>query len=165
MRAVIFGDHEHYDPSSSVLPNVFDISQNDGLAHFLLLELLALIQRVGDSGRDQGFVAIERVSSFCQSLGFAPSQVLDSIARAQDKRLIAARPASQREPSAVDRLRITTVGAYVVKRLIYHFTYVDAMIVGTPITSMKFAGELHDARDIRDRLDRCARFLDYLDSQ
>ena len=52
-----------------------------------------------------------------------------------------------------------------VKKLIYHFTYVDAMVVDTPITSVEFASELQDARDIRDRLSPCARFLDYLDSQ
>jgi hypothetical protein len=57
------------------------------------------------------------------------------------------------------------VGAYAVKRLIYQFTYVDAMVVDTPITDEGFAGQLQDARDIRDRLERCSRFLDYLDRE
>lgn len=165
LRAVIYGDHEHYDPASSVLPNVFDISQDDGREHFLLLAVLAYVQRLGDSGRDQGFVAIEAVFSFGQSLGFSPSQVQDSLDRAQEKRLLEARPASQRDSDAVDRLRVTTVGAYVVKRLVLTFTYIDAMIVDTPIVDSGFASALQDERSIRERLERCEQFLNYLDSQ
>ena len=36
MRAVIFGDNEHYDPSTSPIANLFDISSPDGREHFLL---------------------------------------------------------------------------------------------------------------------------------
>jgi hypothetical protein len=36
MRAVIYDDHEHYDPSTSPIANLFDISTPDGREHFLL---------------------------------------------------------------------------------------------------------------------------------
>ena len=40
MRAVIFGDYEHFHPAASPIVNIFDISQPDGREHFLLVNIL-----------------------------------------------------------------------------------------------------------------------------
>ncbi|MGD0007111.1 MAG: hypothetical protein ABSE93_00995 [Terriglobia bacterium] len=54
LRAVIFGDHEHYDPAASPLANLFDITQPDGREHFLLANILSYIERVGSVGSAEG---------------------------------------------------------------------------------------------------------------
>ena len=41
LRAIIYGDTEHYDPDASPIANLFNISQRDGREHFLLAVLIA----------------------------------------------------------------------------------------------------------------------------
>jgi hypothetical protein len=164
MRAVIFGDHEHYDPSTSPIANLFDISAPDGREHFLLGNLVGFIERSASSTGQQGYVEAAPVYEFAQSLGFTPVQVNFAIQRAIDKKLIEPSPAFLEKAEAV-AYRITTIGAYTAKRLCSYFSYTDAMIVDTPIVDDKARISIGDTDDIDRRLERASRFVDYLDSQ
>jgi hypothetical protein len=163
MRAVIFGDHEHYDPSTSPIANLFDISGPDGREHFLLGNVVGFIER-GASSADQGYVDAGPLYGFAQGLGFSPAQINFAVQRAADKKLIEPSPAFLEKAETV-AYRITTIGAYTIKHLCKYFAYVDAMIVDTPITDDKLRSELGNTDDIDKRLERCERFADYLDSQ
>jgi hypothetical protein len=164
MRAVIFGDHEHYDPSISPIANLFDISTPDGREHFLLGNVIGFIERNASSSGQQGYVDAAPFYEFAQSLGFAPSQVNFAVQRAIDKKLIEPSPAFLDKAEAV-AYRITTIGAYTIKQLCKYFSYVDAMIVDTPIVDDKTRVSIGDIDDIDRRLERATRFADYLDSQ
>ena len=61
-------------------------------------------------------------------------------------------------------LRITSVGAYYVKRLINMFAYVDAMVVDTPITNSDWRTRVTQVYGIKERLSRADVFIEYLDS-
>jgi hypothetical protein len=143
---------------------VFDISSPDGREHFLLGNILGFIERSGSSAGQEGFVDASRLHQFAQGLGFNPSQVNFAVRRAIEKKLIDPSPAFL-EKAEVVAYRITTIGAYTIKRLCTHFQYVDAMVVDTPIVDEAARLELGGTDDIDQRLGRATRFVDYLDSQ
>ncbi|OLB93280.1 MAG: hypothetical protein AUH30_20505 [Candidatus Rokubacteria bacterium 13_1_40CM_68_15] len=63
-----------------------------------------------------------------------------------------------------EAIRVTSVGLYHVKVLCRLFTYIDAVIVDTPIFDSDARREaLQSAKTIRERLDRAELFREYLD--
>ena len=164
MRAVIYGDHELYDPATSPIANLFDISTPDGREHFLLGNIVGFIERNAGSAGQQGYVEAGPIYEFAQGLGFSPAQVNFAVQRAVDKKLIEPSPAFLEKAEAV-AYRITTIGAYTVKELCKYFAYVDAMIVDTPIVDEGVRATIGDIDDIDRRLERAIRFVNYLDSQ
>jgi hypothetical protein len=162
LRAIIYVDHEHFDPSASELGNVFDLSSPDAREHFLLPLLLSHVERAGDIGGSEGFVSAEDVFAEGQRAGFVPSQVEGAIRRALNKRMLESDIRGIDEGEG-NRYRVTTIGAYSVKRLMGQFAYVDAMIVDTPIIDASVRNQIKDARSIEDRLARADAFRRYLD--
>ena len=89
-------------------------------------------------------------------------QSLVNIRRALEKGLVSSPEGLKDEES--DRLRITSAGAYIRKKLCALFSYLDAVIVDTPIVDIDARGEIHDVRSIEDRLMRAEKFIRYLDN-
>ncbi len=161
IRAILFGENDYYDPQASAIGNLFDISTNDGREHFLLPILLALTQTLGESAGSDKFVGPDELYSHAQSIGFNQHQIGAQLERSFAYRLL--------EPSSKASLggpcRITTVGSYMYKKMISVFSYVDAMIVDTPIVDTKSRAQITDAHAIGDRLRRSELFRRYLDDQ
>lgn len=164
MRAVIYGDNAYYDPVASPVVNMFDISSPDGREHFLLPISLAYVAKYGEKLGQEGFVALSDLNGFLQAIGFQPSQVKYAIDRALTKRLIEASPHFG-EDLGDTRVRITTIGAYQLSRLIAQFVYVDAVVVDTPILAENWRKLIRDEDWISDRLRRAEVFRAYLDRQ
>lgn len=163
VRAIIFGDHQYYDPAASPIANVFEISTDDGREHFLLPLILSHVERVGEVGRRDGFVQSDEIVAFGQTIGFLPAQVEFAIRHGADKRLLQMAPP---DPEADRRrYRITTVGAYTYKRLMRRFVYIDAVVVDTPIVDDKAAERIAHCRELEDRITRAEEFVSYLDQQ
>lgn len=160
LRAVMFGDKAYYDPTTSPIPNALEISESDGREHFLTALMLRYAESLAATGGKDGYV--ERASLFeqLQQIGFSHQQLDRAIERSLHAALLAT-------PSGgdCDRVRITTRGAYVAKRLLLSFTYLDAMLVDTPIVDPATRTSIHDVSHIDDRLARCETFLEYLDRQ
>jgi hypothetical protein len=161
LRAVIYKDAEHYDPADSPVPNVYDVGSGSSKEHFAMLLLLDYVERAGQVGGRHGFVERHTVLSFMQESGFTIEQSLPHIRRALEKALLSSPEGLKDE--ATDRLRITSAGAYSRKKLCVLFSYLDAVIVDTPIVDTEARGNLQDARSIEDRLTRAEHFVDYLD--
>lgn len=158
MRAIIFGEFDHYDPTASAIPNLFDITTDSGAEHFLLPELLARAQKLGESVGAEGFVCLEELYDHGQSLGYTAEIVGVHLKRAFEKRLLDSRS------DGGGPCRVTTVGSYMYKKMASRFVYIDAMIVDTPITSQSHRAAIRDVRPIIERLDRSDRFREYLDT-
>lgn len=161
IRAVIYKDAEHYNPSDSPLPNLYDIGTSMSKEHFAMLILLDYVERAGQIGGRHGFVERHLVLEFMQSAGFTVDQVFPHIRRAFDKGLLSS-PEGLKDEGA-DRLRITSAGAYSTKKLCTLFSYLDAVVVDTPIVDVDARGAIYDARSIDDRLTRAEKFIAYLD--
>ncbi|MDR3549179.1 MAG: hypothetical protein P4M11_13120 [Candidatus Pacebacteria bacterium] len=162
LRAVIYGDYAQYDPASSPICNVFDISQADAREHFLLPNLLAFIERSGGVG--EGFVNTGSIFDFAQRLGFQQNQVHSALDRAVNKHLLESNPKFPSTSNIAD-YRITTVGIYTLKRLIKWFVYLDATVVDTPIMDLPVRVVLSNVEPVHLRIDRGRSFLCYLDEQ
>lgn len=161
LRSMIYGDCDYYSPNMSEICNLFDVTTEDGREHFLLPLMLAHIQRQGEAAGGDGYVDVGDLYLFAQPLGFLQEQVGPHIERALNKRLLEAPPGH----GVGGPLRITTVGSYMYRSMIERFTYIDAMIVDTPIVDVQYRKVIRDVRSIIDRLDRAVEFVDYLNSQ
>jgi hypothetical protein len=161
LRSIIYGDYDYFDPKASEICNLFDITSDDGREHFLLSLILAHVQRLGETAGGDGFVDVSELYDLAQGLGFLQEQVGPHIQRALAKRLLEA-PQGR---GAGGPLRITTVGSYMYKSMIRQFSYVDAMIVDTPVVDVQSRTQISDAKTISDRLSRAVIFRNYLDEQ
>ena len=159
LRAIIFGPYAHYLPASSTIVNLFDVSTNDAGEHFLLSMILASCESRGEA-TTHGFVEEMRLYEEFQALGFVLQQVQAQLDRALSRGLL---EVSGDNPT-LRSLRITAAGAYMYKKLLHNFTYVDAMIDDTPIVDVDFRGKMHLARTLPERLERVGLFADYLDA-
>lgn len=162
VRAITYGDYRYYDPSSSPIANVFDVSRPDTREHFLLPMVLAHIERTGEVGQEEGYVPVEEIMRYAQGLGFLPDQADFALRRGVQGRLLQPSPRSHDETAR--RFRITTVGAYTYKKLMGTFVYLDAIVVDAPVVDGDLAEQLDDCTDIKDRVARSRLFVGYLDA-
>ncbi len=167
LRAVIYGDAEHYDPEKSPIANLFDLSQLDSKEHFILPLIIGTLISLGGTGIEEGFVETSKVYSQLQGLGFTPEQIDMAIIRGHNKKLLetSARRIPQRGQVMPDCLRATTVGIYHVTRLCCQFSYIDAIIVDTPILDNKIRDRIVNSHDISIRINRAKEFCSYLDNR
>jgi GTPase SAR1 family protein len=166
LRAVIYGNNVHFDPDSSYLFNLFDIHFQDTKEHFLLPILLSILEAKNNSGKDNGFVETIKVSNHLQSIGFSIDQIDNAVEILINKNIIetSARGTTFDRNKLPLSLRITTTGAYHLNVLTAFFTYIDAIIVDTPIFDDQIRNEVQDYNDIDRRLRRAFVFKTYLDS-
>ncbi|GGK13071.1 hypothetical protein GCM10011583_51290 [Streptomyces camponoticapitis] len=160
IRAIVFGDYDYFNPEASAVCNLFDITTNDGREHFLLPSILAHVQRSAESAGSDGLVPAVSIYSFGQGLGFSQEQVGAQLDRATKGNLLVF-------SDALDggSYRPTSVGSYLYRKMIHSFSYVDAMIVDTPIVNPSVRRGIGDVHSIKERLQRAKAFRAYLDSQ
>jgi hypothetical protein len=164
LRALLYGDGQYYDPESSPIANLMNISYPDGREHFLLPLLLAYAQTAGERLRDEGYVAANDLFGFAQNLGFEPDQISSALDRATRGRLVDAAPKYSEQGHSL-YYRITTVGAYTTRVLLAYFAYIDAIVVDTPIVEENYRNIITDAHSLADRVTRAEYFRLYLDRQ
>jgi len=161
LRALMLGDRERYDPGDSRVPNLLDISTEDGREHFLLPIIISLLRRVAEPGVTEGFVAADRVYNHCQNLGFLPEQVTWQLERGLAADVLEASPLD----GSPELFRATSVGAYIEQRLLGNMTYIDEISIDTPIVDDTARAVTRDAMLTSERLIRADRFSRYLDEQ
>ena len=164
LRAIVHGDSEFYDPNSSPVANLFEISQPDGREHFLLALLIAFVDSAGDKGGSDGFIPSDAAYSFAQKGGFAPDQIAWAIDRATNKGLFERSPKNS-APNGHEHIRVTSAGSYTARVLAGMFTYLDAMVVDTPILDENYRRLITNVHSISERLRRAEVFRVYLDKQ
>ncbi len=167
LRAVIYGDYYWFDPAASEIKNVFDILENDGRSHFLVLCALAFIERRSQSSGVDGYVLTDEILEHLSNLGFKRSQSSEALQRVGSWKLIETerKEVDQSQESLSSYYRLTTIGAYYFRKLVSIFQYLDAVIVDTPVVDSVTRSVIGDVSTIQERLNRAEQFCDYLDSQ
>ncbi|MGI8857166.1 MAG: hypothetical protein ACR2JW_15585 [Thermomicrobiales bacterium] len=166
LRAVIFGDSEYYTPERSPIVNIFDIASPDLKEHFLMSFLLSMLSAPHNAGAEEGFIELGNVYEMLQGVGFTPDQIDTCIVRAHSKKLLetAARRIPQPNRRMPQAVRVTSLGVYHLKRLSHRFSYVDAIIVDTPILDPEARATIRDPQQhLPSRLDQANAFRLYLD--
>ncbi|MFZ0034750.1 MAG: hypothetical protein WAK60_07170 [Sedimentisphaerales bacterium] len=167
LRAVIYGDAVHYQSDQSYLANIFDISVLDPKEHFLVPLLIGFLRDEGLKSGRKGFVDASRVYENLGGLGFTTEQIDAVVTRSCKKKLIetGARKVSEVGEPMIGLMRATSIGIYHITYLCRNFSYVDAVIVDTPILDDDTRDKIHDVHTIRERLDRAEVFREYLNKQ
>jgi hypothetical protein len=167
LRAIIFGNHIYYYPEATTITNLFDISQNDGKEHFLNCILIDYLNRSSSKSKFGGFVELKDLYDYGQNLGFNVEQLNKSIIKLLNTKLLEseARKLPKSLSDIPNSLRITTIGAYHVQKLITKFVYIDAVLIDVPILDKIFRDNITDCHLISDRIKRAEIFKQYLDLQ
>jgi hypothetical protein len=167
LRAIIFGDNIHYAPFNSEIINVFEIRHNNSNEHFILLILLSLLDDYSKNSRNNGFISINEVYKYMQGVGYLPVQIDTILNFAFSKKLFeSSQKGDLLEIKNTElQIRATNLGIYHLRFLINLFTYVDAMIVDTPIFDDNIRIQIHNYAKINERLTRAELFRTYLDNQ
>ncbi|QYG91172.1 tRNA (adenosine(37)-N6)-threonylcarbamoyltransferase complex ATPase subunit type 1 TsaE [Iamia sp. SCSIO 61187] len=167
-RAVLYGEHEYYDPSDSPIPNVLDISKPDGREHFLQPLVVAFLERAANAGNTQGFVPTPEVYAYGQSLGFETRQIARALDRCAASRLIDTHPRYIHEAvrgADSEQVRVGSAGVYIIRQLLTDFQYLDAVGVDTPIVDSSARARFQTGWGLDERLQRAEALRQYLDEQ
>jgi GTPase SAR1 family protein len=167
LRSVIYGDNIHYSPSSSDIVNVFDIRHPKPNDHFILLIFISLLDDYSKNSRNHGFVSVEDVYTYMQGLGFNSDQIDSAMNFAYLHKLFeTSQKGDQLDAQNAQLLvRATNSGIYHLRFLIQSFTYIDSIIVDTPILEDSYKDQINDEMSIEKRLVRATAFKKYLDDQ
>lgn len=163
LRAVIYGDAQYYDPAQSTVANVFDISYPDQREHFLVPLMVGTVALLGKKEAD-GFVPTQQVYDKLQSMGYGPDQIDMALSRGCQRKLVEAtarrisKPGQEVPPS----IRATPIELYHNEALVSQFSYVDAVVIDTPILDPKVRSMVVNAHSIQERLERFDAFHVYL---
>ena len=167
LRTIMYLDGEYYDPVKSPIANLFDLSSPDGREHFILPILIGFIGHASSDISTHGFVEVGHCNEYLQSLGYSISQIDFAVKRGIIKNLIEteARKMPEIDLDPPKLLRSTPVGFYHIGKLIKEFTYVDSMILDTPILDESYRSKIYNASSFTDRLRRSLIFSEYLSGQ
>ena len=137
----LLGDYAYFQEDSSYAHNVFGVVFADKREHFLSLLLLGYLGWEGAAARQSdGFMGLTSILEEAQSHGFNVEQTSAHLRKLTKKKLIEAterRLFDDEENSASvempESFRLTSLGAYHLKRWAYDFSYLEAMSFDTPI--------------------------------
>lgn len=165
MRAVIYGDARYYAPRQSPVANLFDLIEPQRKEHFLLPICLWFIDETAHAAMKDGFLEADTIYEAVQHLGFTPDQIDAALIRGLNHNLIetSARKIFEDRGERPTAFRLTTIGAYHIRKLITEFAYLDAIIVDTPILDSESRTRIVDCENIVDRLARTKELINYLD--
>ena len=171
-KAALLGEYSYYDPSSSMALNVFDVSGANQDEHFLLPMILGFLDSEGKHKTKEGFVAAAAIISEMQNWSFVVSATEAALRRANNKKLLETpqRVTFDEDESGLfgdmpQYFRITTIGAYHLRRWIADFSYLDAVACDTPIFDEDTLSTLRPtiaSFHIGHRLNRAIAFRQYL---
>ncbi len=164
LRAIIYGDHKYFYPSATCITNIFDASQNDKKEHFLICILIDYLNRASSKSKF-GFVDTNEAIGYLQNIGFNQEQIYRGIMFSINQKIVETE-ARKKIGDIYDiskSIRITTLGAYHLHKLICQFVYMDAIIVDTHILEANYRKNINSNDAIVDRLERVMYFKEYLD--
>ncbi|PXF28643.1 hypothetical protein WH50_25220 [Pokkaliibacter plantistimulans] len=172
-KSALLGDYSHYNPDTSIALNIFDVTSATKDEHFLIPILLSYLDSNCIQKKNDGFIPTENIFEESQNMGFSETQINSALRRATNKKLIETTQRVTFEEdingiltgSMPDAFRITSIGAYHLKKWIGAFTYIDAMVFDTPIFTMETKEALSkniNSLSIEDRYSRATIFRQYL---
>lgn len=172
-KVALLGDYAFFQEDTSIASNVFATIYPDKREHFLSLYVLGYLAWEGaDKEHREGFIRTSAIVLEMQGLGFAVEQIQGHLTRLTRKKLIETTERRQLESSEEiiemgmpEAFRVTTLGAYHLKKWGSDFALLEAMAYDTPIFDSGLrellAPHLNDAR-LSARYQRAEVFADYL---
>ena len=172
-KVALLGEYAHFQEDSSLASNVFNVVYPDPREHFLSLYLLGYLSWDGaNKEHREGFIRTSIIREKLQELGYTQDQVEAHLKRLTRKKLLETTERRQLEnPDEVEgeglpeAFRLTSLGAYHLKRWAGDLIFLEAMAFDTPIFDVSIRELL--APHVNDNLlnaryQRAVVFADYL---
>lgn len=162
-RSLLYGDYQHYDPKEAVFINIFDIRHSDPIEHFCKLFLLDFLNRSYSGGIQHGYCRLKDIVNYSSQLGYTIDYTKEMTKELLEFKCC--RTSTRENNLSNDNvlIGITSLGRYHLNVLVKKFTYIDAMIIDTPIIDKTVRSKIKDIQPIIERLERAELFLKYLD--
>jgi hypothetical protein len=166
LRSVIFSDNIHFAPTNSEIVNLFECRHHNDNEYFIILFLVSILDDYSKNSRNDGFVSISEIYSYLQGLGYTSTQIDSVLNFAYSKKLFE----TSHKGGSLDfnniglKIRATNLAIYHLRFLVNSFTYVDAIIVDTPIFNKDIQAQIVNNMEIYGRIERVEIFKNYLDS-
>lgn len=162
LRALLYGDYQHYDPVESLFVNVFDLEHSEPREHFSRLLALGFLSRANLDSRTYGYRNREDVLAYLHALGYTGAHTDNVLRVLYEAKCIEGSVFDVPYQESGDALRITALGRYHVTELVRTFVYIDAVVVDTPIMDEVARRECSHVAELNERLARGRAFLRYL---
>lgn len=172
-KSALLGDYGHYHPDHSIAMNVYDVNYPESKEHFIKPLILAYIDSDSALRDSNYFYTTDSIFKEMQSYGYGVGQIEHSLRSMTNRKLI---ETSQRVTFEEDedgalfgelpkQFRITSIGAYHLKKWIGNFAYLDGMVFDTPIFNEDLVNSLVgdiESFYIGNRFERTVKFKEYL---
>jgi len=173
-KAALLGDYAHFQEEASVASNIYSVFFPDSREHFLSLLILGFMCWDGAiRSSSEGFVSASAVLLEMQGQGFRPEQIEAHLVILVRKKLVETSErrvfeseGDMKEQGMPDSYRVTSLGAYHVKKWASDFGFMEAMCFDTPIFDSAIRTDLTSALDdnrLPARFQRADAFRCYLD--
>lgn len=171
-KQALLGEYSHYDKNTSLAYNLFDISYPDSKEHFLSAIIISYLLIDTSYKSNEGFINTKDIVLEMQSFGFVSDQVENALRRMVNKKLIETTERVTFDEGLQGLMgdmplafRATTIGAYHIQKWMPTFSYLDAMIIDTPIFESQLNSDIQkniSSFAIEDRYERTLLFRKYL---
>jgi len=163
IRALLYKDGMHYEPTQSVFMNLFDIQRADPLEHFTRYLALDHLCKAPESVKAAyGFESLDSVLRYLAQIGYSEEHAMGTIRHLFERKCCEARIPQAEWNDKLRDIKITSLGRYQATVLVKTFSYMDAITVDTPILDDIARKEITDVVPIEARLSRCDVFISYL---
>jgi predicted type IV restriction endonuclease len=167
IKSIMLGEYRHYSQERSHIMNVydFDYSITDSPFHLLRILRYLLISANKKSPIGRGYLSIDELIIKFETLAIPRKVVFDSFSRLVAFNLIEFDNQTKKNIKSASFVKLTASGKYYLETLTSEFTYLDLVLVDTPISDISFVE--HIRKDIQSlefdaRLKRAREFIHYL---
>ena len=164
LRALLFDNFMHYDPKRSRFVNLFDVQQADKREHFTRLATLSYMSTISVTEPAYGYARVQDIVNHLCQVGYTATHAIWTMHYLFDRKCLVSRDPIEQWSDDIKELRYTDLGKYHLIELHKKFSYIDAMIIDTPIIDVRARATITDTFFIRERLARSLTFIEYLDS-
>lgn len=166
IKSIGLGDSRYYQSDSSLVLNLFSISDESRPSHFTkmrLLEYLFFHRARSSFAYGIGFVPTPVICDDFKKIGTSETDIFESLKNLGSLALVENDEYDFRRVSAA--FRVTPAGRYYMRFLAGRFSYLDLVLQDTPISdeaAFDIIKRLVGNRDLGDRFERVTAFLQYL---
>lgn len=167
IKSIMLGEHRYYSQERSHLMNLFDFDTSLTDSHYNILRVLEYLlnrnNRKSPIGR--GYISIDALISAGEEAAIRREALCDSLLRLSQFSLVEFDNQSKTDLAKASYVKITHAGKYYLMHLVYEFSYLDTVLVDTPVSDdslFNYLWKYHETYDLNERLGRTERFLEYL---
>jgi KaiC/GvpD/RAD55 family RecA-like ATPase len=167
VKSIMLGDFKYYRGERSDVLNVFDVNPTVSNVQFLFLHLLSYLKSQVNSFSelDTGYILIGDLLSEAEKVSVSQKAVGFCLKKLALHGLVEFDNQSSEGYDTAHYVRITSTGQYYLSDLIAKFSYLDLVLIDTPIRDKEVLNLIRKSRDteiIEERFERTEAFLNYL---